>query len=397
MCIAFFNEWNTLKIKTTTSSIMKFSLEKSTFIRLLTGVCSVAGKKNSTNLVILQNIKIEARAGMLWLVGTDSDTYIKNFGPATIEEEGVTTVSAQLIYDIIKKLDDGKIIQCYYDIDAKILQISSGKSKFKLMCLDATGYPNFEDQQMQVEFSLKSDDLAMILDKARFSISDDLSRYYLTGLFLHTLQEMDGLKLTAVSTDGHRLTVIKLNHYTGDIPLDGVIIPKKALFEVRRMISLSQQQEVKISVSRVKIKFEWETSTIISKLIDGEFPDYSRVLPKENNQLLRVNRKDLVSIIDRVSTVTNDSHRGIKLLLSTNNLVLEANSNENGSATEEMVVDFNYINCIEIGFNSKFLLDIFNQMESETVQIYLRDNISAILLKGDADENRTFVLMPIRI
>jgi DNA polymerase-3 subunit beta len=376
---------------------MKFTVEKNVLLKLLSSVYGVASKKNPNNLVILQNIKMEAKGSFLYLTGTDSDTYIKNYGQVFVDRQGATTVSAQLMYDIVRKMEDGAEICCDYIEGEKTMSIKSGKSKFKLMCLSAEGYPNFEEQQMQLEFKLKLKDLANIIEKTRFSISDDVSRYYLNGLFLHTLEENGVLKLVAVSTDGHKLSVVKLEYFEGNTPINGAIVPKKALPEIKKIVSLSAQNDVTVSLSKTKIKFETENTVVISKLIDAEFPDYRRVIPMENKNLLKVNKKDIGNVIDRVATVTNDSHRGIKFILADNNLVLEANSSENGSASEEMTVDFNYGDKIEIGFNSKFLLDILGQIESDWVNIFFKDSSSAILINSEGEEGNTFVLMPIRI
>lgn len=377
---------------------MKFIIEKSIFIKLLSNVCNVASKKNSDNPLILQNIKIEAKNGTLYLTGTDADTYIKNNTKINIEAEGVTTISAQLIYDIVKKMEDGSEITCQYVKDDNVFLVMSGKSKFKLMCLDAETYPNFEEQDMPIEFKILTQNFINIIDKTRFSISDDPGRYYLNGLFIQTVNEEDGLKFCGVSTDGHRLSVIKVNGFNGKESVSGVIIPKKALPEIKKVLCSTNEEEVTIYLSKTKIKVETNDTIIISKLIDAEFPDYNRVIPTENNKILKVNKKAITSIIDRVSTVVSDSsHRGIKFLLNKNNLLLESSSTENGFASEDMIVDFTSDESIEIGFNYKFILDIFSQIESDNVVMYFKDNSSAILIKGEEENNNIFVLMPVRI
>lgn len=376
---------------------MKFKIEKNIFTKLLSSVCNVASKKNPNNPTILQNIKIETKNGFLYLTGTDSDTYIKDNCVVDIEKEGATTVSSQLIYDIIKKMEDGAEIECEYLKDDNILFIKSGKSKFKLMCLDVEGYPNFEEQEMQIEFKINPKDFINLIDKTRFSISDDPSRYYLNGLFLHTAEEDGDLKLFGVSTDGHKLSVIKLDYFNGKDPINGVIIPKKTLPEIKKILLNTQQENVMVYLSKTKIKIETEDTIIISKLIDAEFPDYKRVIPQDNDKILKADKKIIANIIDRVSTVVNEGHKGIKLLLTQNNLSLESNSAENGTATEDLPVEFDYTDTIEVGFNSKFILDFFNLIESENVNIYFKDASSAIIIKGDEEANNTFILMPIRI
>lgn len=375
---------------------MKFTIEKDTLIKLLSNVCDVASKKNPNNPAILQNIKIETKGDRVYFTGTDSDTYVKDDCKAFVDGEWATTVPAQLMYDIVKKMNDGAEIVCEYSSDGNTLNISSGRSKFRLMCLDADGYPNFEEHQMQVEFNIKANDLVNIIDKTRFSISDDPSRYYLNGLFLQTIDD-DGLKLNAVSTDGHKLSIITLGYYDGTGEVSGIIIPKKALPEIKKIAVKSGNADLKVSASKTKIRIETEDTIIISKLIDAEFPDYKRVIPKDNDKILRVNKKDISTIIDRISTVANDNHKGIKLVLTENNLYLESSSAENGSGSEEIKVDFNYKEKIEIGFNSRFILEMISQIESDMVEIKLKDGNSAIIIKGSEESNNTFVLMPIRI
>jgi DNA polymerase-3 subunit beta len=376
---------------------MKFTIEKGVFLRILSSVCAVASKKSSNSLLILQNIKIEARDGFLYLTGTDSDTYIKNQGAALVERGGTTTVSAQLIYDVVKKMEDGAEICCDYQESSQTMSIKSGRSKFKLMCLSANDYPNFEEQQMPLDFKIKLRDLINIVEKTRFSISDDISRYYLNGLFIHTVEENGELRFVAASTDGHRLSVLKLSYFDGKTPIQGAIIPKKALTEIKKIATASTQRDIQVFLSRTKIKFETENTLIISKLIDAEFPDYRRVIPKENNRLLKVNRREIGNMVDRVATITSDSHRGIKFTLCENSLSLEASSSESGSASEEMTVDFSCSEKIEIGFNSRFFLDILNQVESDRVNIFFKDSNSAIVINGENETENTFVLMPIRI
>lgn len=376
---------------------MKFKIEKDTFTKLLSNVCNVASKKNPNNPTILQNIKIETKDDFLYLTGTDSDTYIKDMGKVAVEEEGRTTVPSVLIYDIVKKMEDGAEIECEYSKDNNKLYIRSGKSKFELMCLDADGYPNFEEQEMQIEFRINPKDFINIIDKTRFSISDDTSRYYLNGLFIHTIEEDGDKKLVGVSTDGHKLSIIKLEYYNGDTPVEGAIIPKKTLPEIKKVLLNTKEEEIVVSLSKTKIKIENDSTTIISKLIDAEFPDYKRVVPQDNNKVLKIDKRLIASTIDRISTIATEGHKGIRFLLTKNQLALESNSAETGKANEELAVDFDYDDTIEMGFNSRFLLDFFMLIESENVLISFKDSASAIIIKGDEEANNTYILMPIRI
>lgn len=376
---------------------MKFKIEKIVFSKLLASVCNVASKKNPNNPTILQNIKLKTKDNFLYLTGTDSDTYIKDMSKVSVEKEGKTTVQASLIYDIVKKMDDGAEIECDYLDEDKVLVVKSGKSRFRLMCLDADGYPNFEEQEMSTEFKINPKDFANIIDKTRFSISDDSSRYYLNGLFLHTIEEDGERKLVGVSTDGHKLSVVKLNYFNGKDSLSGIIIPKKTLPEIKKILLGTKEEEVTVSLSKTKIKIETEDTTIISKLIDAEFPNYERVIPQENDKDLKIDKKLIFSTIDRISTISNEGHKGIKFLLTKNNLALESNSTDNGTASEDLAVDFNYDEQIEMGFNSRFMLDFFSLVESDKVVISFKDSTSAIIIKGEEEPGNTYILMPIRI
>lgn len=379
---------------------MKFTIEKNVFVRLLSNVCNVASKKtvaDSNDYVILQNIKIEVKDGFLYLVGTDSDTYIKNKIVLSSGENGVITVPATLLYDFVKKVEDGAEIECEYVENDNVFYLRAGKGNFKFLCLDASLYPNFEIQDTSVEFRMSPKDFVNIIDKTRSSICDDQARYYLCGLFIHITEE-DGEKvLSGVSTDGHRLSLINIKNVNINGDFSGVIIPKKTLPEIRNVLIDCKDEEVVFSLSKTKIKIETSNTLMVSKLIDAEFPDYKRVIPQSNDKILRSDKKLLTSILNRVAVFANEAHKGVKFILSNNTLVLESGSPERGSASEEIKVDFDNDTKIEAGFNSKFMIEFFNQIESDVVSIYFKDNSSAIMIKGEEEPNNTFVLMPVRI
>ena len=379
---------------------MKFTIEKNIFVKLLSNVCNVAAKKtvaDSNDYVILQNIKIEVKDGFLYLVGTDSDTYIKNKIVLNNSENGATTVPAMLLNDFVKRVEDGAEIECEYVESENIFSLKTGKGNFKFLCLDASLYPNFEIQDTSVEFKLAPKDFINIIDKTKSSICDDQARYYLCGLFIHITEENGEKVLSGVSTDGHRLSLINVKNFNVSGDFSGVIIPKKTLKEIRNVLIDCQDEEVSFSLSKTKIKIETSNTLMISKLIDADFPDYKRVIPQANDKILKCDKKLLTNILSRVSVFANEAHKGVKFILSNNTLVLESGSPERGSASEEIKVDFDSDAKIEAGFNSKFMIEFFNQIESDIVCIYFKDNSSAIMIKGEEELDNTFVLMPIRI
>ena len=379
---------------------MKFTIEKNTFTKMLSNVCNVASRKvagDAKDFLILQNVKIEVIDGFLYLVGTDSDTYIKNKVAVKNSENGVTTVTANLLYDFVKKVEDGAEIECEFLDKDNIFLLKTGKGSFKFLCLDASAYPNFEVQDMPIEFKISPKDFINIIDKTRASVCEEVSRYYLCGLFLHTTEEEGEKILSAVSTDGHRLSLVNLRNIEFKENIPGVIIPKKALPEIKKVLTDIKDEEVTCYLSKTKIKIETSDTVIISKLIDGDFPDYKRIIPQSNDKILRSDKKTLLSIIDRVSIFANEIQRGIKFILTENNLTLEANSPERGFASEDIKVDFNSDTKIEIGFNAKFIIDFISQIESDNVLMYFKDSSSAIIIKGEEEPNNTFLLMPVRI
>lgn len=380
---------------------MKFTTSKSKFLSALAGPADIARTipENDSNRFILRNVKLEVNNNMLTLTGTDADIVVKNKVEVNSESDGNILILGQLIYDIINKLDDGSEIKCEYKEDEEVFYIYSGKSKFKLSSLPITNFPNFEEQTLENTFNLTSEDFLKLIDKCKCAICDEPSKYYLNGLFLHTsIEEDESKKLTAVSTDGHKLAIVKLNYFNGNQDLQGIIIPKKSLVEIRKMLALnSEEKNIEVFYSKTKIKIQSSKSMVISKLIDADFPDYKRVVPKENTKVLKCPKSILVKSIAKVSAIVNESHKGIKLFLTKDNLVLEGISAQNGTASDEISLTFDEDTKIEIAFNSKYLLEILSQLESDIVNIYFKDNFSAVIIKGDEENDKMFILMPVRI
>jgi len=366
---------------------MLFNTNKSSLLKAISDVNGAVEKKNT--IPVLQNIKISASEGLVFLHATDMDVLVVSKFACEIQKEGSTTVPAQMLFDLVRKIADAPIA-ISFDGENK-LQIKSGKSKYNLPCIDSSEFPVLSEGELGAEIKIDGKKLAKIIDKTRFAISNDETRYYLNGLFLQSTSTDSGAELRCVATDGHRLALSYLAIETKEN--FGVIIPRKSVAEIRKLIDSASN--VKLAVSRVKIKVITDNATIISKLIDGEFPDYDKVLPKNNSNLVVLNRKNFAENLDRISTVANDKHRAVKLLIEAGKMELQVVTNDGYSAYEEIEVSYEG-EKIETGFNSRYLLEILSQVEKDEISIRFRDGFSPALLEAK-DANSVFVIMPVRV
>jgi DNA polymerase-3 subunit beta len=367
---------------------MQFEVAKHVLLKAIANVNGAVEKKNT--IPVLQNIKIEAKDDKVVLLATDMDILVTSSFESDMKNGGSTTVPAQMFFDIVRKIPDGSSVMISKD-SPTIMQIKSGKSKYSLPCIDASEFPNLSEGELSEEIEVEAEKFAKMIDKTRFAISNDETRYYLNGLFLQALQKDSGYELRTIATDGHRLA---LSFLISDLKAPfGVILPKKSVAEIRRIIDGSKK--VKIAVSRVKIKITTDQATIVSKLIDGEFPDYDKVLPKNNIQIALINRRNFFDCVDRVSTVATDKHRSVKLIIENGKMSLQVNTNDGSFAYEEL--DVNYSGeRIETGFNSRYLLDIIGQIDKEELLMRFKDGASPALIEAK-DMSSVFVIMPVRI
>lgn len=374
---------------------MKFVAEKEDLVKALNNVSGAVGKKNIT-IAILLNIKLEVKGSALSLTGTDLDIVVTSNIKVSSAKDGATTVPSQLFFDIAKKIPDGSQIAVELKSEGKIMEIKYGKSKFKLPCLNSDDYPVIEEGKAEKSFEMKTQDFVDIIDKTRFAISSDETRYYLNGIYFHSKEVGKGKKTRGVATDGHRLAMVETEMPKKCDDIGGVIIPKKTVGEMRKILE-GAESTVKVSLSKSKIKLETKNTVIVSKLIDGEYPDYEKVIPPENDKVVKINKKLLAESIDRVSTVATDKHRAIKLSVTKNTLTLQVNTAEGGFGNEELKIAYDKEDFIEIGFNSRYMLDILSQMSSNKVMIKFKDGNSPAILQGENEQNALFVLMPVRI
>jgi len=371
---------------------MKFLIETEVLAKSLGNVHGSIGKKNVT-IPILLNVKIEARGDELSLTTTDLDMAITSKTKAKIDVEGATTAPAQLLYDIIRKIPEGSEISI--ELEGNSLNIKYGKSQFKLPCLSVDEFPSIEQAQSSSKLIVPQVQLMEMINKSRFAISNDETRYYLNGIYFHS-KEVDGKRmLRAVATDGHRLALVE---YGADEDVKsiekGIIIPRKTIHEMYKVME-GVEDNIELSISESKIKMQAGDTVIISKIIDGDFPDYERVIPKDNNKIVKVDKKVISDAIDRVSTIADDKHRSIKIIIDNNMIKLQANTAEGGFADEEISCEYNE-DRIDTGFNSRYLLDVLGQVDSDMVFIKLKDGSLPSIIQGEGEDKTLFVVMPVR-
>ena len=371
---------------------MKITIERSELIKSLGHVQSVVERRNT--IPILSNVKIEAAEGRLTLNATDMDLDMVDSVGANVETPGAITVSAHTLYDIVRKLPEGSQVELNASGDGQ-MQLSTGRSRFTLSCLPTDEFPVLSGGELPHNFNVTAAELRSLIDRTKFAISTEETRYYLNGIYLHKA-DRDGVDvLRAVATDGHRLASVEAPLPAGSENIPGVIVPRKAVTELRKLIDESGD-EVAISMSESKIRFSFDNAVLTSKLIDGTFPDYQRVIPSGNDKDMKVNCKLFSDAVDRVSAISSEKSRAIKLVLSSGLLALSASSPEHGSAEEEIEVTYEG-DSVEIGFNSAYLLDITRQIEGDTALVSLADGNSPTILREMDDASALYVIMPMRV
>ena len=369
---------------------MKFSLNQQDLQKSL-NYCQGVIEKRST-LPILSNVLLEVSNGKLTITATDLDLiFIHQITNVDIIEEGKTTSTSSTLYDIVRKFSSGSKINFSNPSENK-LHLESEKSVFNLNCMSASEFPLTEENFNENEFSLNSKDLLKLLNKCKFSVSNDETRHYLSGIFFHQTEVDNKIFLTAAATDSHRMSISKIR-LQNKVEFDQIILPKKTIFQLCSLLE-DYEGEVKISNVKSKIKFEIDNSILISKLIDGKFPNYVQVIPKENQKKLEVDLKLFLNSVDRVASVSLDKKDGVKFNLSKNNLDLSVNNTNSGDGKESLSVKFDHE--LNISFNSRYLIDVASQLDGDNIEIYLKDTGSPALIRDPADYDSIYVVMPMK-
>jgi DNA polymerase III subunit beta len=367
---------------------MKATIERATLLKGLGHVQSVVERRNT--IPILSNVLLEAQEdGALRLMATDLDLQVDESVPATVDQPGATTISAHTLFDIVRKLPEGSQVEMTA-ADGK-MQVNAGRSRFNLSTLPRDDFPVIAEGDLPTRFEVPAATLREIIEKTRFAISTEETRYYLMGIFLHVIDE----QLRAAATDGHRLARVTLPRPDGAEGMPDVIIPRKAVNELYRLLE-ELEGTVEISLSPTKVRFGLGSAVLTSKLIDGTFPDYSRVIPTGNDKLLKLDPKSFSQGVDRVSTIASEKTRAVKMSVDRDKVTLSVTSPENGVATEEIPADYGS-DGIEIGFNAKYLLDILGEIDGDTVEVHLADAAAPTLLRENDKSNALYVLMPMRV
>ena len=371
---------------------MKFSIDRAALLRSLNHVQSAVEKRNT--IPILSNVMIKAEEGILSLATTDMDMEINESVAANVKEPGATTAPAGTLFDIVKKLPDDSEVEIVLDDSGNQMSVKAGRSNFKLSCLPVADFPELNQGDMPASFSLPANDLRALIDRTKFAMSTEETRYYLNGIYIHAADK-DGVKvLRAVATDGHRLARFEMPLPAGAENMPGVILPRKAVAELRKLVE-EAGDAIKIDLSESKIRFSFDHIILTSKLIDGTFPDYQRVIPQGNDKVIEVNPKDFSFAIDRVSTISDGKSRAIKITFEGKTMTLSANSPESGSATEDLEINGN--DNMEIGFNARYLMDITSQIEGDGCRLTLADSASPTIIEDTGDASSLYVLMPLRV
>jgi DNA polymerase III subunit beta len=367
---------------------MKATIERATLLKSLSHVQSVVERRNT--IPILSNVLIEAREdGSIRLMATDLDLQVDESIQANVATAGATTVSAHTLFDIVRKLPDGS----QFEINAAEgkMQLSAGRARFNLSTLPRDDFPVIAEGDLPTRFELPAATLRQIIDKTRFAISTEETRYYLMGIFLHVAD--DALK--AAATDGHRLARVTVAKPDGADGMPDVIVPRKCVAELRKLLE-ELEGTVEVSMSPTKIRFGLGSAVLTSKLIDGTFPDYNRVIPTGNDKLLKLDPKSFAQGVDRVSTIASEKTRAVKMNVDRDKVTLSVTSPESGTATEEIAADYGS-DGIEIGFNARYLLDILGEIDGDTVEVHLADAAAPTLLRENDKSPALYVLMPMRV
>ncbi len=369
---------------------MKFNVNQQDLQKSL-NYCQGVIEKRST-LPILSNVLLDVSDSKLTITATDLDLiFVHQINNIEIIEEGKTTTTSSIMYDIVRKFVSGKKINLSLSSDSK-LQVESDKSVFNLNCINASEFPLTDENFNQNEFSIKSKQLLKLLNKCKFSVSNDETRHYLSGIFLHQTQNEDKVYLTAAATDSHRMSISK-SRLDKKIEFDPIILPKKTVFQLCSLLE-DYEGDVKVSNIKSKIKFELNNSILISKLIDGKFPNYSQVIPKNNQKKLEINLKLFLDSVDRVASVSLDKKDGVKFNLTKDTLNLSVNNTNSGDGKESLNVKFDH--DLDISFNSRYLIDIASQLDGDKIEIFFNDTGSPALIKDPSDFDSIFVVMPMK-
>jgi DNA polymerase-3 subunit beta len=372
---------------------MKFSIERGTLLRAIGQAQSVVERRNT--IPILANVLIEADEAEVSFRATDLDVEVIDRADAQVARAGATTVAAVTLHEIVRKLPDGALVTLADGGTTGRLTVEAGRSTFQLATLPREDFPVMASSEYTSNFSAKAPVLRRLFDKSKFAISTEETRYYLNGVYMHVAEGDEGPVLRCVATDGHRLARIDAPLPAGAEEMPGVIVPRKTVGELRKLLE-DDEQVIAVSVSETKVRFATPEIVLTSKVIDGTFPDYSRVIPMGNTRRLEVDASEFAKAVDRVATVSSERSRAVKLALDEDRLVLSVNAPDSGAAEEELAVAYGD-EKLEIGFNAKYLLEIASQVDRENAVFLFNSAGDPTLMREGNDLSAVYVVMPMRV
>ncbi len=365
---------------------MKFTAERAALLKPLQAVIGVVERRQT--MPILSNVLLRASDDVLAVTGTDLEVELVAEGAVDVADPGEITIPGRKLHDIVRALPDGVNVELIHSGDR--VTVKAGRSRFVLSSLPAADFPSTEGVDADQELTVSYADLRRLIDKTHFSMAQQDVRYYLNGLLLET----EGTRLRAVATDGHRLALADCELAAAAARNGQSIVPRKGVLELNRL--LGGEGEVQLVLSSNHLRVQLPGTRLTSKLIDGRFPEYSRVVPEHSEYLVRADREALRSALQRAAILSNEKYRGIRLELSENRLIMQANNPEQEEATEELEVEYAGPE-MEIGFNVGYLLDALGAVDSESVELGLSDANSSCLITNVGDAQTKFVVMPMRL
>jgi DNA polymerase III subunit beta len=372
---------------------MKLNMERGVLLKALAQAQSVVERRNT--IPILANVLIEAEGASVTFRATDLDIEVQDRAAAMVEKAGATTVSAVMLHEIVRKLPDGALVSLADDAASGRLVIAAGRSTFSLATLPREDFPVMASSEYSTRFTAPAPVLRRLFDKAKFAISTEETRYYLNGVYMHVATGDGGAVLRCVATDGHRLARIDAALPDGAADMAGVIVPRKTVNELKKLLE-NDEASIDVAVSETKVRFATPEITLTSKVIDGTFPDYTRVIPTGNTKRLEVDASEFARAVDRVATVSSERSRAVKLSLDEDRLVLSVNSPDSGAAEEELAVAYGE-DHLEIGFNAKYLLEIAAQVDRENAVFMFNGSGDPALMREGNDTSALYVVMPMRV
>jgi DNA polymerase-3 subunit beta len=370
---------------------MKFKVDRAIFLKALNHAQSVVERR--TTVPILSHVLLQAKDGVITLTATDLDLSYTQDLAAEVSSPGQTTIPAHMLYDIVRKMPVGQPLEIGTSSPEGHVSISCGRSEFSLPALNGEEFPVFQQESLPFTFEINTKSLIQLIDATRFAMATEETRYYLNGLYWHTCPESG--KLRIVATDGHRLSRSEVDLPAGAAGMPGVIVSRKTIGEIRKIID-EADEALTISLSESQMRFSFGSVVMISRLIDGTFPDYQRVIPEHNDRSLIVDAKAFAEAVDRVSILTNERSRGVKMSVHNGALTLSVTTTESGSAREDLNAEYEH-ESVEIGFNARYVIDINGHLTGPKIEFLLSDASAPVIIRDLGNLHNLFVLMPMRV